>query len=209
MLPTRASGTSTTTSSTPPAPPVIETFDGEPQISLFPRVGGFRPENDDSEGLGIWNAYLDHLLRTSGVASRGEEKDGRAWSLRGIKGLESVGFFAPLGVEPQQSYTLTFSYKGELPEGGSAGIGILEFNEFLWIGEQYSESLSREHQTGSHNGVRLPGSSEWSKQTLTFTTSPGTRMIHLVLFRDGETDRRPVFFDDIAIGLTSPAASHP
>ncbi len=183
----------------PPAPPVVETFDGEPQLSLFPRVGGFRPEDGDSQEIGIWNTYRDHLLRTSGVVPGGDEGKGRAWSIRGIKGLESVGFFAPLGVEPQRSYRLSFRFRGELPEGGSAGIGILEFDRFLWIGGQFTEAMIREHQTGSQAGVSLTGHSDWTERTLTFTTSPRTRMIHLVLFRDGITDRQPVLFDDIAI----------
>jgi hypothetical protein len=183
----------------PPAPPVVETFDGEPQLSLFPRVAEFRPEDEKSQEQGVWAAFIDHVLRTSGVVPRGGEEEGNAWSVRGIKGLESVGFFAPLGVEPQQSYKLSFSYRGELPEGGSAGIGILEFDRFLWIGEQFTEAMLREHQTGQQSGVKLHGNSDWTEQTFTFTTSPNSRMIHLVLFRDGTADRQPVFFDNIAV----------
>jgi len=184
----------------PPAPPMSENFDGEPQLSLFPRVSGSRPEDGDSEGLGFWKTYIEHLLRTCGVADQAGRDGSRAWLIRSIKGLESVAFFSPLAVKPETAYRVSFAFKGELPEGASAGIGILEFDEFLWIGEQYPESLMRDHQTGARDGVRLQGKQEWQDHSFTFTTAPKSRMIHLVLFRDGADDRKqPVFFDDIRI----------
>lgn len=185
---------------TPPAPPITENFDGEPQLSLFPRAGAFRPEDDDSEGLSYWKTFLDHLLKTSGIAGGAGRDGGRAWSLRSIKGLDSVGFFSPLAVEPETTYRLTFAIKGELPEGGEAGVGVLEFDRFLWIGDQFTETMVREHQTGSHEGVRLRGKrEEWQEESFTFTTSAATGMVHLILFREGEAGRPPVFFDDIRI----------
>jgi len=184
----------------PPAPPMSENFDGEPQLSLFPRVSGSRPEDSDSEGLSYWKTYIDHLLRTCGAADKAGRQESRAWIIRSIKGLDSVAFFSPLAVKPETAYRVSFAFKGELPEGASAGIGVLEFDEFLWIGEQYPESLMREHQTGSRDGVRLQGKQPWKEHAFTFTTTAKSRMIHLVLFRDGADDRKqPVFFDDIRI----------
>lgn len=185
---------------TPPTPPLSENFDGEPTLSLFPRVSGSRPEDSDQQGLSYWSTYIDHLLRTCGVGNQSGRDDSRGWQIRSIKGLDSVAFFSPLAVKPESTYRVSFAFKGELPQGASAGIGILEFDEFLWIGEQYPESLLRQHQTGTHEGVRLQGKQAWQGHAFTFTTSPKTRMIHLVLFRDGTDDRKqPVFFDDIKI----------
>lgn len=184
----------------PPAPPIIETFDGEPQLSLFPRAGAFRPEDDDSEGLSYWKTFLDHLLKTSGIAAGAGRDGSRAWSVRSIKGLDSVAFFSPLAVEPETAYRVSFFLKGELPEKGEAGIGVLEFDEFLWIGDQFTETMAREHQSGSHEGIRLTGTREdWQEHAFTFTTSAQTGMIHLILFREGEAMRKPVLFDDIRI----------
>jgi len=184
----------------PPTPPMSENFDGEPQLSLFPRVSGSRPEDGDSEGLAYWKTYIDHLLRTCGVANQAGRDGSRAWLIRSIKGLDSVAFFSPVAVKPETAYRVSFAFKGEMPDGASAGIGVLEFDEFLWLGEQYPESLLREHQTGALDGVRLKGKQGWKEHSFTFTTAAKSHMIHLVLFRDGADDRKqPVFFDDIRI----------
>lgn len=188
------------TGATPPAPPVSESFDGEPQLNLFPRAGGFRPEDDNAEGLGIWSAYIDHIQRTSGMAAKAGRNQSAGWLLHGIKGLDSVAFFAPLAVKPNTTYRVTFDFKGELPKGASAGIGVIEYDQFLWISEQFAESMQKKHQTATYPGTSLTTKSDWRTQTFTFTTSPRAGMIHLVLFREGPMDReKPVFFDNIAI----------
>lgn len=182
----------------PPAPPVIESFEGVPQLSLFARLGDYRPEDDDSVALPFWRTYLEHLVKISGVAV----VDGggqRAFALRTIKGLDSVGFFSPLAVTPSTGYQVSFRIRRNLPEGGTAGIGILEYDEFLWLGEQYPQSLDEQHRRGRHAGVTLDGSGDWTEQTFRFTTGPDTAMIHLILFREGTPSREPVFFDDIRI----------
>lgn len=185
----------------PPKPPMLETFDGEPQLSLFPRVGAFRPEDGDQEGSSFWLTYIDHLLRTSGAIDGAGRSGGRAWALRSLSGIDSVAFFSPLAVEPLTTYRVRFAFRGELPQGGSAGVGILEFDNFLWIGEQFPQTLQQKHQTGAHPGISLQGGNiDWAEQGFQFTTSAHTRMVHLILFRDGAADRQhSVFFDDIAI----------
>ncbi len=87
---------------------------------------------------------------------------------------------------------------GEFPEGASAGIGVLEFDQFLWIGEQYSEETFKKHYRGVHEGRRVTGKPT-GLQGFTFTTGPDTRMIHLVLFREGTHDRNSLMFDNISI----------
>lgn len=184
----------------PPSPPLNETFDKAPQLSLFPRVGAFRPEEKDSQGLAFWNTFIDHMVRTSGMVA-GEGRDGsKAWAVKSISSLDSVAFFAPLAVKPKTTYRVSFTFKGDLPEGASAGIGLLEFDEFLWIGEQYPLSVAQKHQTGASEGVRLVGKRDWEEHSFTFTTTPKTHMIHLILFREGpESSKQPVLFDDIRI----------
>ncbi len=189
----------------PPTPPLFENFEGEPQLSLFPRVGDYRPENDDSERLPYWGTFIEHVLKTSGVAKG--VRDGapsRAFGFRSINTLDSIAFFTPLAVEPQTVYQVSFRLKADLPEGAMAGIGVLEFDEFLWVGEQYSESLALKHQTGVQEGVRISGKIDWEPTVFSFTTGPATRMIHLVFFREGKHDRLPVLWDDIAIEKAAP-----
>ncbi len=184
----------------PPAPPVSEDFQAQPQLSLFPRAGAFRPEDNDAEGLQFWRTYIDHLMRTSGPLKPGGEKDPDiAFGFRAIKGLESVGLFSPLAVKPDTTYEVGARISCDLNANASAGIGVLEFDKFLWIGEQYPESLAKKHQVGSRQLRKLSGKLENSKQRATFTTGPKTAMIHLVFFRDGEQDRNPVVIDDIEI----------
>lgn len=181
----------------PPSPPLLETFDKDPVLSLFPRAGDYRPEEKD-ERLPYWATFIDHLIRISGIVQH-PQTGNRAWSFRGINTIDSVGWFSPVAVQPGTSYTVSFKLKAELPEGGSAGIGLLEFDEFLWVNEQYSESLAKKHIRCAQPGLHLTGAPDFEPQTFTFTTGPDTRMIHLVLFREGTHSRDGVLFDDIVI----------
>lgn len=188
---------------TPPGVPVTETFEREPQLSLFARVASYRPADTDSEGLGFWTTYIDHIQRTSGMRPKSGRDNSNGWVLHGIKGTSSVAFFAPLGVKPATRYHVSFDYKGELPKNASAGIGALEFKEFLWIGEQFTEELTKKYQSGAFSGVAVKSTSDWQNYAFDFTTSPQAGMIHLILYRDGNMDReKPVFFDNISITET-------
>lgn len=188
----------------PPMPPISETFDGTPQLSLFPRIGGNRPADDDSEQLGYWKTFIEHLQRTSGIA-RGAGVDGSdSWSFRGNEGVNSLGFFSPLAVKPQGNYRVTFDFRGDLPEKGEAGVGVLEFKEFLWIGDQFTEKQLRDNLLAAQVGIRLEGKQEWATHNFDFTVSPATGMVHLILFREGEQSRVPVYFDNIHIEPVTP-----
>ncbi len=185
----------TGTDKQPPAPPILEDFQGAPKLSLFPRVGDFQPPPDD-ERHPYWRTFIDHLVKVTGVA---ENADGsRGWVFRSINSIDSAGYFSPLAVEPNKSYQVSFNLSAELPEGASAGVGILEFDDFLWIGEQYTEETFKQHFRGVHEGKRLTGEVR-GRQSFTFTTGPQTKMIHLVLFREGAHDRNSLMFDDIEI----------
>ena len=179
-----------------PEPPIFETFQGEPQLTLFPRAGDFRPA-DNSDNLPYWNVFIEHLVKVTGVAEESGTGN-RAWVFRGIKSIDSVGYFSPLAVKPQTQYKVSFNLKTELAEGASAGIGLIEFDQFLWIPHQYTEETFMKHLLGSQEGKRLTGTTE-GEQTFTFTTNPKTAMIHLVLFREGAHDRNDVRFDNIRI----------
>ena len=128
-----------------------------------------------------------------------DQKDGnRSWSFHSIETVESLGYFAPIAVEPETYYEVSFDLKASLPEGASAGIGILEFDEFLWIGEQYTETLFRDHFQNVNEGKRLTGEVK-GNHTFAFQTGLKTQMIHLVLFRDGPHEREHLLFDNIKI----------
>jgi hypothetical protein len=185
---------------TPPGVPVTETFEREPQLSLFARVASYRPAEDDSEGLGFWTTYIDHIQRTSGMRPKNGRDNSNGWVIHGIKGLTSVAFFAPLAVKPATRYHVSFDFKGDLPQNASAGIGALEFREFLWIGEQFTEELSKKYQSGAFPGIAVKSKGDWQNYSFDLTTSPQAGMIHLILYRDGNMDReKPVYFDNIAI----------
>ncbi len=182
----------------PPQPPIRETFEGTPQLSLFARLGDYRPESSDEIALPFWNTYQEHLVKTSGVTTV-DDSSNRAYGFRTIRGLDSVGFFSPLAVEPNTTYRVTFRARAQLPEEASAGVGILEYDEFLWINEQYPESFDVQHRTGQHDGAEIIGDGDWHPYEFAFTTTPRTAMIHLVLYREGAAAKDPVFFDDITI----------
>ena len=185
---------------TPPGVPVTETFEREPQLSLFARVASYRPADDDSEAVGLWTTENDHMQRISGMRPRSGRDNSNGWAMHGIKGMSSVAFFAPLAVKPATRYHVSFDFKGELPRDARAGISALEFKEFLWIGEQFTETLSKKYQSGSFPGITVKNKSDWQNYSFDFTTSPQAGMIHLVLYRDGNMDKeQPVFFDNIAI----------
>ena len=180
----------------PPSPPIKENFDGEPKLSLFPRVGDFAPEEDEKEKLGYWVTFIDHLVRISGPVKK---EKGRAFAIRGIKTIDSIGFFAPLAVEPDREYRVSYRIWCKLPKGVVTGIGYQEYSQFLWIGEQYSKSISQKYFRGAREGLRLSGKQEGKTQQFTFRSGPETRMVHLIFFLDGEPDREPVIIDDIEV----------
>lgn len=180
----------------PPRPPLKEDFQGEPRISLFPRVGNFQPKRGD-ETFGYWRAFIDHLVKVTKVVENQSDAN-RAWSFRSIDTLESLGYFAPIAVEPNTDYQISFDLIAELPEEASAGIGVLEFDEFLWIGEQYTEEVYEKHFQKVHPGQRLTGSVEGT-YSFEFKTGGKTRMIHIILFRDGKHARQSLIFDNIEI----------
>lgn len=186
---------------TPPGPPVFETFEAAPKLSLFPRIGDYRPEEDEGERLAYWRTYMQHLTKTSGVVTLPlpQAHAGRVFSLRSVAGLDSLGYFSSLAVEPNTRYRLSVAVHADLPAGATAGIGLLEFDEFLWVGEQYTQSLARKHQVGAQPGLTLTGLHDWQQQALTFTTGERTRMVHLVLYREGTPDRKPILFDDLRV----------
>lgn len=39
----------------PPTPPLREDFEGAPRLSLFPRLGDYRPADEDTEQLALWH----------------------------------------------------------------------------------------------------------------------------------------------------------
>ena len=113
----------------PPTPPLKEDFQGEPRISLFPRVGDFQPPLDD-ETHSYWRTFIEHLVKiTRVVENKGDGN--RGWAFRSIDSIDSVGYYAPVAVEPETDYQVTFEMTADLPEGASAGVGILEFDEFF------------------------------------------------------------------------------
>jgi len=188
-----------TAQSTPPGPPLLETFQDGPQLSLFPRLGDFRPEDTD-ERLPFWRSYREHLLKISGVVKTNAVSGNQVFSFRGIKGIDSVGHFAPLSVQPNTSYRLRLKLNTKLPEKAHTGVGILEYRQFLWLGEQYPESLHTQLFLRSQELLRINATDRWQDFDLQFTSGPVTKMIHLVLFREGPaSDRNPVLVDNISL----------
>ena len=181
----------------PPAPPIKETFDANPKLSLFPRVGDYQPDRED-ERFPFWKTFIDHFTKVSGLL-QDPESENRAWSFRTINTIDSVAYFSPVGVEPETAYRISYKVKAELPAEGTTGIGVLEFSKFLWIGEQYTEETTKEFLLGSQIGVELTGDIDWEEKEFILMTGPRTRMIHLVFFREGEHSRKPVLIDDIEI----------
>lgn len=182
-----------------PGPPVLETFQGAPQLSLFPRLGDFRPADGD-ERLAYWRTYREHLLKTSGMVEADPVSGNKIFIFRGIKGIDSVGHFAPLAVKPNTNYRVGLKLKAELPEGASTGIGVLEYKQFLWIGEQYTERQHQQFFLNHQELLRVNRTEDWQSFQFDFTSGPQTRMIHLVLFREGPaTDRKPVLVDNISV----------
>lgn len=184
---------------TPPTPPLLETFQGDPQLSLFPRLGDFRPEDDD-ERLPFWKSYREHLLKISGVVKADAVSSNRIFSFRGIKGIDSVAHFAPLAVQPNTRYRVRLKLNAKLPEKASTGVGLLQFRQFLWLGEQYPESLHTQLYLSSQELLRVRETDDWQDFDLQFTSGPETKMIHLLLFREGPaSDRNPVLVDNISV----------
>jgi len=193
---------------TSPGAPLHENFEGAPQLSLFPRVGDYQPPRGD-ERHPFWETFIDHFTRTSGLMQSPDEPPNHAWSFRSINTIDSVAYFSPLAVEPETAYRVSFRMQTNLPEEASAGVGVLEFDQFLWIGEQYDEETIRTHLVApALIGQRLEGENTLAElHQFDFTTGPRTRMVHLVFFREGPHARHSVLLDDVAIEPLEPTAN--
>jgi hypothetical protein len=180
----------------PPRPPLREDFQGEPKLTFFPRAGNFQPPRH-SQHHPDWRTLINQLVKVTGVVENAADSS-RGWVFRSIDSIDSVGYFSPVAVEPGRIYQVTFKLIADLPAGASAGVSILEFDEFLWIGEQYTEETYGKHFLHEREGRRLTGKGH-GIQSFVFSTGPETRMVHLVLFRDGTHDGNSLMFDDIEI----------
>ena len=101
----------------PPTPPIRENFEGQPQLTLFPRVGDYQPE-PGNERYPFWRTFIDHLVKVSGLL-QDKSSGNKVWSIRGINTIDSVGFFSPLAVEPETTYHVSFKLIADLAEGWS------------------------------------------------------------------------------------------
>ncbi len=144
----------------PPSPPLEENFEEAPQLSFFPRIAAYRPEDSDTKNLSLWKNYIEHLIKISGVLPGSGIEESRGFSLRSIRGLDSVAFFSPI---------------------------------------QYARSFSNEYFIRATDPLRQSTKKGWKQYSFDISTSPKTRMIHLVLYREGESNRSPVRFDNIRI----------
>ncbi|MGW8311880.1 MAG: hypothetical protein ACWGOL_01465 [Desulfuromonadales bacterium] len=187
------------TDRTPPGPPLLENFQAAPQLRLFPWVGDFRPAIVDQQQT-HWQTLIKQLVKGTSIAED-QATGSRAWVFSGIEGNMSSGYFAPLRVEPQTSYQVSFKLTADLQKDSTAGIRIIEFDEFLWIGEQYTEEQYRSRYQGSHKGKRLTGKVN-GQQSIIFTTGADTHMIHLVLFQAETHAGDRIMFDDIQVIAT-------
>ena len=194
--PTQAAGQAEAADKQPPRPPLRETFQEEPKLSFFPRIGDFQPPRD-SQRHPDWRSHINQLVKVTGVAENAADGS-RGWVFRSLNAIDSLGYFAPVAVEPGRIYQVTFKLIADLPAGATAGISVLEFDEFLWIGEQYTEETYSRHFRGVHEGRRLTGKGH-GIQAFAFSTGPETRMVHLVMFREGTHDDNSLMFDDIEI----------
>ena len=194
--PTQATGQAEAADKQPPRPPLRENFQAEPKLSFFPRVGAFQPPRDSGRHPD-WRTGINQLVKVTGVAENAADGS-RGWVFRSINAIDSLGYFAPIAVEPDRIYQVTFKLIADLPAGASAGMSILEFDEFLWIAEQYTEETYNRHFQGVHEGRRLTGKGH-GMQAFVFATGPETRMVHLVMFREGTHDGNSLMFDDIEI----------
>jgi hypothetical protein len=184
------------TDRTPPGPPLLENFQAAPQLRLFPWVGDFRPAIADGQQT-RWQTLIKQLIRGTSIAED-QATGSRAWVFSGIEGNSSSGYFAPLRVEPQTTYQVSFKLTADLQKDSTVGIRIIEFDEFLWIGEQYTEEQYKAHYQGDHKGKCLTGKAK-GQQSIIFTTGADTHMIHLVLFQKETTAGDRIMFDDIQV----------
>jgi len=181
----------------PPSPPLFEDFEGNPVLSLFPRVGDYQPDLDDDRHP-FWRTFIDHFNKVSGLVTN-KESSNHAWSYRSINTIDSVAFFSPVKVEPSSRYRISIKVRADLPEGAKTGVGILEFDDFLWDGEQYTEVSTLLHLLKSQVAIEMTETFDWDTKNFEFQTTPRTEMIHLVFYREGTHSRSPVLIDDIRV----------
>lgn len=182
------------------APKRRETFDGaKPVLPMFPRLGSHRPAEEGAADRAVWEGNMEFFAGETGAERGAGTGGGRALKIVSVAGVGSSAYFAPLAVRPSTGYRVEFLLKSGMNPKGIAGAGIAEYDTYLSTGEQPSPEGNRKHLLDAADGVRVSGPGDWQPLSFRFRTSPRTRMVHLVLYREGEHDRSPVYFDDVRI----------
>jgi hypothetical protein len=177
-----------------------ETFDERGyRLPLFPRLGGYRPDDSQGKDLAAWSASMDFFTGISGITVGAGKGGTKGLVIKSIAGIASAGYFAPLSVKPSTTYTVEFSIKSDLTESGEAGVGRMEFDTLIPAVEELPRDLYLRHLLATRKEVTVRGKRDWDRYSFSFRTSARTRMAHLYFYIEGKHDRNPVVFDDIRI----------
>ena len=73
------------------------------------------------------------------------------------------------------------------------------YDEILSAGTELTREFNDEHLLGATQLLRSPGQRTWTKHSVTFKTSPETRMVHIFFHKMDRGDDSSVIYDDIEI----------
>lgn len=189
----------------------IETFDGEPLLPLFARIGNYRPAGSQSgydNDLLRWSASFGYFQRVAGIKKSIGREGSRGMTVRGIPGVGSTAYFSPLPIDPSATYTVELWAKSDATEQSVWGVGWFEFDRFTTESKQPSKAFIDEHLVLGKNMIRMKGAKEWEKYSFSLTPSEESMMGHLLFYWEGAPDGKSVVFDNIKIEMHNYKGSH-
>jgi hypothetical protein len=172
-------------------------FDGAVRLPLYPQVGRFRPTGSEAEERD-WAEQLRELRRRDAFIPGAGIDGSVGLEIRSLGRSELVSCFCPLAARPDREVKVTFWSKAELKSPATAGLAVVEFDFNFVTYEQIPDYMFK-NRVLAVRPITRDTSGEWEESSLTFRTTPDTRMMHLVLFLGLASTKDRVVFDNVTI----------
>lgn len=182
-----------------PGARVLENFDSSPRLPLVPRVPSVRAADAGEDAGALLAGYELLMSRSSGIAPQMGLGGSNGLVLRALPNTDFVAFTIPHAVEPSTRYRLTWSMKAGQLNAETAAVVVEQFDAADATYGQFQRAFSQAHSLQHETVATLSSAQPWTRHEAAFATTPRTRMIHLILYRQGQPGREPVQVDDIVL----------
>lgn len=175
-----------------------EDFEASPRLLLVPSVSGI--QTGDGSDAGALRAAYDLLFsRVSGVVAGMGLGGSAGLVLRGLPGADFAGFTIPHAVEPNARYRLAWSMQAGSMGAEAAAVVVEQFDTLDTTYGQFRRAFWKQHSLQHDTVATVTAAQAWTRHESAFSTTPRTRMVHVIVYRKGQPSPNPLLLDDIVL----------